>query len=124
MGVCGFCSGVLCCKIFGVGEEWCGIVICLCNVLVGVLVGGERGVCLRVFILLWDLVMVDKLRCFRAVSEYKKVVLCWDGEEGWVYGGAVGRVALVGTNLICWMGVACCLCFCVLGRLLFICRVS
>ncbi len=90
----------------------------------GVLVGRERGVCLRVFNLLWDLVIVDKLRCFRAVSEYKKVVLCWDGEEGWVYGGVVGRVALVGTNLCCWMGVAGYLCFCVLERLLFICRVS
>ena len=76
MGVCGFCSGVLCCKLFGM------------------------------------------------VSGYEEVVLCWDGEEGWVYGGVVGRVTFVGPNLCCWMGLDGCLCFCVLGRLLCMCRVS
>ena len=67
-----------------------------------VLVGRERGVCLRVFILLRDLVIVDKLRCFRAVSEYKKVLLCWDGEEGWVYqptSAAGARYLLKGTKV-------------------------
>ncbi len=76
MGVCGFCSGVLCCRFF------------------------------------------------KVVSESEGVVLCWDCEEGWVYGGVVGRVALLRTSLCCWMGVAGYLCFCVFGRLLCICRVS